>query len=700
MQKNQKFKNNNIEKLCKILDNISIKELPPEDEKYLRSLSKKLEKSFRDDVVYKKVVSKKSSEKKIDYLKPKVTIHPREVRRILEFPEVKEEKIEVQIEKPLAEPPLPVKEPQFKDEDVFEIEKVEISEPKFIEVKPKVIEKREKEEIIEKKVLTESELTEWEPVETVKEELEEEKIEEEKKSEVIENFCNQCGAKLIGGVSFCPECGNEIKTDYKESKEEQPEQIEKNEHIPEFIPVKKVEDKKEQIVTEEEPAKLEEPVTVEIPLFEEREVTEEPSASRENKIEIFKELESIDEKTAVILYDNGYKSVEELTIASLKDLTKIKGINKKTAKKIKKEIEKKSEPEPVHDEVKETEEIIEKKADDKTSQTIEKKKDDSYEFIPIITDKITEEKVTKEQIESKEKIIEKEEKIDAFKEMDSIDNKTAVLLYNNGFTTIDSLKQASLKDLTKIKGIKRKTAKNIKKEIEQKFIWKPIKIKEEENFNAYLIKEELKKDDLGLIKEKIPEYEFVETDDEIFEIEEIEDLQPIKLDDDEVFKNIKSIDEKIAKLLKENGINSIKILRKTTIKDLTKIRGIKKNIAKKIKKEITELSKGNGEITSKESEVPGKFEREENPFIKEDEDEWISFDEDSISRSEMTEVKGFRHGDYTLYRKEILTKSGKKRTVQFFSKGEPEDGEPIDLPEGYEIKENIKNGIPYLKKKK
>lgn len=132
---------------------------------------------------------------------------------------------------------------------------------------------------------------------------------------------------------------------------------------------------------------------------------------------------------------------------------------------------------------------------------------------------------------------------------------------------------------------------------------------------------------------------------------------------------------------------------------MTKIRGIKKKIAKKIKKEIAGLSKETFDKTSEEISISGEFERGENPFIK-DEDEWISFDEDNIPRLEMIKLKGFRHGDYTLYEKKIMTKSGKKRIVQFFSKGEPDEGKPIELPKGYVIKENKKTGIPYLKKKK
>ena len=95
------------------------------------------------------------------------------------------------------------------------------------------------------------------------------------------------------------------------------------------------------------------------------------------------------------------------------------------------------------------------------------------------------------------------------------------------------------------------------------------------------------------------------------------------------------------------------------------------------------------------------FERGENPFIEEDEeDEWDAFDDEKISDWKMKEIKGFRHGDYTLFEKHIDTESGGKKTVRFFSKAQPEDGEPIELPKGYEVKENKKTGVPYLKKKK
>jgi hypothetical protein len=59
------------------------------------------------------------------------------------------------------------------------------------------------------------------------------------------------------------------------------------------------------------------------------------------------------------------------------------------------------------------------------------------------------------------------EKIDAFKDVKSIDTDTAALLYENGYTSMDALKNASVKDLSKIKDIKKKTAKNIIKEVKE-----------------------------------------------------------------------------------------------------------------------------------------------------------------------------------------------------------------------------------------
>ena len=696
MQKDKKSKNARIQRLRMILDSESNKNLHPIDEKYLTSLNRRLEGQSKESILYPKAVSKDKGDKEVGTLEPKVVIHQQvkkeaiPEKKILEFPDIKEEK---------------QKEYRYEDEDVFEVEKVEVAGPEFIEVKPKEITKEEKDEILkEEKASADEELTEWEPADVEKNETEErsleeelfeqepvqfeeiskevegEKIEDKEKIDVTNNFCAECGAELKEAVNFCPTCGNEIITDYEESKEdEKTELIEEIEPTPAFIPVKKVEKKEEQIEVEDAPA------------------IEEPAIERDSKIEAFKEIESIDDETAVLLYDNGFTAIDALTIASLKDLTKIKGIKRKTAKKIKKEIEQKSEWESVDIEGEGKEEF--------TGEKVE----EPLEFKPVTVGETAEGEITEEQIEDKDKIIEKEEKIEAFKDMESIDDETAVLLYDNGFTAIDALTIASLKDLTKIKGIKRKTAKKIKKEIEKEkepskqeeptVVEEPAKIesKEEDLSEQFVGEEELKKDEASEIEEKILEYEPVKADDEFFEEEEeVEEATPIKTDEEDVFKDISSIDDKIAKLLKENGINSIDTLKNTTIKELIKIKGVKRKIAKQIKQEVNELDE------KIDTSVEEPFERGENPFIgeEEDEDQWESFDEDKISDSKMKEIIGFRHKDYTLYEKEIKTESGKKRVVRFFSKADPGEGEPIELPKGYEVKENKKTSVPFLKKKK
>ena len=58
------------------------------------------------------------------------------------------------------------------------------------------------------------------------------------------------------------------------------------------------------------------------------------------KIKIFEDIEAIDEKTAILLYNNGFTTINDLKNSSLKDLIKIKDMNKKIAKKIKREINK------------------------------------------------------------------------------------------------------------------------------------------------------------------------------------------------------------------------------------------------------------------------------------------------------------------------------------------------------------------------
>ena len=722
MQKDKNSKNNVTEKLRKILDNKSSdKDFQSDNEKYLVSLDKRLKKTSDKDVVYKQMVSKNSEQKDEDLMKPKISIHMRE-KKILEIFKVKESEPKIEVLTIIKE-----KEQKATAEDVFEIEKVEVVGPRFIEVKPKVI---TKETLPESKItITEKELPEWATVEKkeiAKTKIETvERIEGEEKSESTTLFCTYCNAPLDKMINFCPVCGHKLTT---ESEEEKPKPVEhlQSKPTPTFIPVKKV---------EEDGSLTWEPVEIEKPKEEKIEfVPREPSFVRERKVEAFKGMESINGDTAVLLYDNGFTSVDSLKDVSIKNLTKIKGIKRRTAKKIKKEIEKKLEkidqiiPIDISETAKidlteeqvKNEEIAENKEDALAPVELSRKSSEwapvgEVEEVPEKKETISKEEITiVEELKVGEPGTPRENKIEAFKGIESINEDTAVLLYDNGFTSIDSLKNATVKDIRKIKGIKRRTAKKIKKELEKITEPEPIKVEEKkpskrktsvkkkakqkkadkEGFAEYFIDED-KKEEAGKIEKEIKEYEPLKAKDEDFFVEEVEEISLQKKEGENVFRGMRSIDGKTARLLKENGITSIDALNKANIKDLVKIKGIKRKVAKNIKKEVSEsIEKKNKVKVEKKT-----YARGENPFIK-GEDEWDSYDEGKISESQMIETKGYTQGDFTLYEKTIETKDKKMKTVRFFSKAEPEDGKPIELPEGYEVKENPKTGIPYLKKKK
>jgi rubrerythrin len=813
MSKNNKPKKNDVDKLRKILDNNSKNKLSTSDEKYLATLKERLKDKPENIRVSSKVV-----EKKEDSMEPKVTIHPRKAEKIVEFQEIEEETTTEDVK---------TEESRVIDDDIFDVEKVEIKKPHFIEVKPKEEKDDDIDEFNGKTTLSEGELSEWEPVEGDKEEeipsfsevepekeakqeyqeqVEIEKIEVESKKDIVSEkevekifICPSCGHELTEKINFCPNCGNKLSSD--------------EELKPAFIPVKPSETEKKDIIWEEEKEEIEEEKPDEVEQTPEEEIILEEIVDDDIKINVFKDLESIDDETAVLLYDNGFTSLDALAIASVKDIRRVKGIKRGTAKKIKKEIDEKSEwdLEEKEDEkivigetaeIDLTEEEIDEKeleaeieakiqvfkdlesVDDKTAvllydcgytkldlleesgynqlkkikglkrktakkiiQEMDQIREEKLKIQPIEIGETSKGEVTEDQIKEEKPVEEeakgptpvelktkseewkpveetKEEKPkeklqwepveeakkeedeektqaeinlkkDVFKDLESVDEKTALLLYDNGYTNIDLIKEADLKQLKKIKGIKKKRAKEIINEIEDKFkepeVTEPLDEKDE---GEYFEEDEEVKEEAEEIDDKIANYvESPDTDEEFFEEEIREDIPPIKKEKNETFKEIDSIDEKISNLLKENDIKSIEDLKNATIKDLTRIRGIKRKKAKQIKKEVNEL------VTSESEE---ELTEENNPYIKEEEtdDEWESFDEDKISEKKLKELNGFRHGDYTLYEKKIKTKSGSTRTIRFFSKAEIEEAEPIQMPKGYEIKENKKTHVPYLKKKK
>ena len=551
MQKNEKSKKNSNKKLRTILDDIPIEDLSFKEKKYLTSLGKRLERqSVKDTFHYKKILGVEN-EKEIDPLKPHVTIHRRKERKSFEIPEIK---------KYIEEEKKEITKIPAKDEETYEAEKVEIREPQFIEVKPKETLKVQEEKPFED--IGDEELAEWEPIDVKDEKIDVKVSEPGEEKTIIDtskyNYCIQCGTKIKkGDFNFCPECGTKLilEGEKQELFDEKNEVKEELDSAPSFFTVKKIEEENESV---------------------------------------------------------EWKSVET-DIAEDEEEISVKDV----------EIEKKDE---------------------------EEKED-----------------------------IEREEKTNAFKDIECIDEKTAVLLYDNGFTSVDDLKTASLKDLKKVDGVNRKLAKKIKKEIEETV---ELASKEDNGFSEHLIGEDFERDEDRLIDEKISK----EKDEEYFDT----NFEEKKTEESNVFKDMNSIDQKTAKLLYENDITSVDILKDMPIEELTKIRGIRRKLAKKIKKELSAIP------DKKEEKEP----EEDTTYDGDDLGGWECIDDENISESKPEKIKGYRYGEYILYEKKIAVKGGLKRTVRFFSKVEPDEGVTIDLPDGYEVRENKKTGVPYLKKKK
>ena len=164
----------------------------------------------------------------------------------------------------------------------------------------------------------------------------------------------------------------------------------------------------------------------------------------------------------------------------------------------------------------------------------------------------------------------------------------------------------------------------------------------------------------------------------------------------DIFKDIKAIDEDMAALLYENGFNSLDKIRSASVQDLLAIKGISKKSAKKIKKEINKIDKK----AKKRERKLSKEKKEVSPTKKikagkKENADWESY----VPDEKPSEDDLYRYGEYSLYKKDIKTIHGKQRTIHFFSKKKPDVGEPVPLPDGYEVKVNKKTGLPYLKKK-
>jgi hypothetical protein len=163
------------------------------------------------------------------------------------------------------------------------------------------------------------------------------------------------------------------------------------------------------------------------------------------------------------------------------------------------------------------------------------------------------------------------------------------------------------------------------------------------------------------------------------------------------FKGIESIDEQTAELLYKNGYFSIENLKDATMENLVQIRGIKRKLAKQIKKEIEQ----NTTIPDELEFVPIKQKRSVKKPKEELKDtaEWESYPVEKILKKPSLR-SACTHEEYTLYKRVTDKQNETKTTIHFFSRDKPALGHPAQLPDGYQIAVNKKTGIPYLRKKK
>lgn len=378
MTKDKKSKKEDLRDLHRILDDLSLHCIDDSEKKYLISLAKRIEENYGP--IYKsskdkkpKVESKKDEDASC-ILEPKVTIHHKE--KTPRIKKIKKSSVNEKID----------------SEDLIEIEKVKSAPQEFIEIKPKITEEKfdTNEDIKDK-----NDLKEWEAIE-----------EKEVTTQEITFHCPHCSSKLEGEYKFCPDCGK------KTFLEELEKDIEKEEKVAEAEEKKSVEELKKD--TEKEWVKVK---------------TEEKKPDK--KIESKEKEKPLDEKK---------KPLEE--------------------KKSKKKLEKKKESIPK--EKKKEREEKEKLLDEKKKQEENSEK----EWVKVETEEKDEEEKLEELKEIEDKVYDKPWS-NIFKILDSVDEKIAELLYNNGITSIEVLKETTIKDLKKIHGIRGRLAKKIKSEVNE-----------------------------------------------------------------------------------------------------------------------------------------------------------------------------------------------------------------------------------------
>ena len=189
---------------------------------------------------------------------------------------------------------------------------------------------------------------------------------------------------------------------------------------------------------------------------------------------------------------------------------------------------------------------------------------------------------------------------------------------------------------------------------------------------------------------------FKQVDETPVVTEHLDSIEPAIISIDyNVFSGIESIDEKTAEILYKNGYFSVENIKDATIDDLVSIRGIKRKLAKQIKREIEQkhIAPEKTEFTPIKHKTTKKRGKKKHTDSTEWESESTSEKNSAITSPPICKYQGF-----TLYKRTIKRHDKKNKTIHFFSKVKPKAGKPCHLPNGYQIAVNHKTRIPYIKK--
>ena len=369
MSREKKSPVDDITKLRRILDNSSdpsLKYLISKDEYALESVRRRLSRDLFETQPKTNHIFRSSGT-----LEPRVTIHAKTIVNpyLVTLPSQPEPSMplpEFKLVSPTTPTPsIPSPDIIFADEELFEVEKIDRSIPEFLEVTPiETMQETQGNDLTmhkEETSLNESSLPEWQPVgeeqtgelleihETpaVEDVPEFEPLNitltpEKKPTEWDTHLTKE--EQIKPPVDFIPAEPSEASFQKLSKKQERAAKKAQKKKDREAKKLKKIELKQSKKEKQEEQKRIEQeqqsfsqPLEEPIAEAQSIEITETPQIKV--NYNNFKGIKSIDERTAELLYKNGYFSIENIKDATIDDLVQIHGIKRKLAKQIIKEIE-------------------------------------------------------------------------------------------------------------------------------------------------------------------------------------------------------------------------------------------------------------------------------------------------------------------------------------------------------------------------